>query len=370
MNYLFFFVHPSKFHVFKKTINHLKNNGHNVEILITSKDVLEELVKNEGWNYTNIFPEGRKFKNVSPYISAGVNFFRTIFRLYKYCRNKKYDLFITDDLLVYIGKLRKIPTIAFTDDDITIVKQFSIILKFANYILAPTITNLGKYNKKKIAFDGYKELAYLHPNQFTPNLELVKNIIPEKDFFILRLVSLTAYHDVGKSGINKEKAIKIINLLGHYGKVYISAERELSAELEEFRLKIEPHQLKDVLSQAKVYIGDSQTMSSEAAVMGVPSFRLNDFVGKIGVMDEKDDVYKLSKSYKTTEFSELLKDLESSLKGDDFSLKIKENQKKMLSEKVDLTSFMIWLLENYPDSIKTIEKSPSYQQKFISFTDK
>ena len=94
MNYLFFFVHPSKFHVFKKTINHLKNNGHNVEILITSKDVLEELVKNEGWNYTNIFPEGRKFKNVSPYISAGVNFFRTIYRLYKYCRNKKYDLFI------------------------------------------------------------------------------------------------------------------------------------------------------------------------------------------------------------------------------------------------------------------------------------
>ena len=78
MNYLFFFVHPSKFHVFKKTINHLKNNGHNVEILITSKDVLEELVKNEVWNYTNIFPEGRKFKNVSPYISAGVNFFRTI----------------------------------------------------------------------------------------------------------------------------------------------------------------------------------------------------------------------------------------------------------------------------------------------------
>ena len=111
-------------------------------------------------------------------------------------------------------------------------------------------------------------------------------------------------------------------------------------------------------------------MSSEAAVLGVPSFRLNDFIGKIGVMDEKDDVYKLSKSYKTTEFSELLKDLESSLKGDDFSLKIKENQKKMLSEKVDLTSFMIWLLENYPDSIKTIEKSPSYQQKFISFTDK
>ncbi|PQJ77773.1 DUF354 domain-containing protein [Polaribacter porphyrae] len=367
MNILFFFVHPSKFHVFKKTINHLKSNGHNVDILITSKDVLEELVKNEGWNYTNIFPEGRKFKNVSPYISAGVNFFRTIHRLLKYCRNKKYDLFITDDLLVYVGKIKKIPTIAFTDDDLAIVKQFSIILKFANYILAPSITNLGKFNEKKIAFDGYKELAYLHPNQFTPDLELVKKIIPEKNFFILRLVSLTAYHDVGKSGITKEKAKQLISLLEKYGQVYISAERELSPELEKYKLKIEPHQLKDVLSQAKAYIGDSQTMSSEAAILGVPSFRFNDFVGKIGVMDEKDDVYKLSKSYKTSEFSFLLKDLENSLNGDVFSLKIKENQKRMLSEKVDLTSFMIWLLENFPDSIRTLKKNPLYQEKFINF---
>ena len=369
-NFLFFFVHPSKFHVFKKTINHLKNNGHKVEILITSKDVLEELVKSEGWDYINIFPEGRKIKNLSPYISAGINFFRTIYRLYKYCRNKKYDLFITDDLLVYVGKLKKVRTIAFTDDDIKIVKQFSIILKFADHILAPTITNLGKYNKKKIAFDGYKELAYLHPNQFKPNLKLVKNIISEKDFFILRLVSLTAYHDVGKSGITKEKAIRIINLLSNFGKVYISAERKLSSELEEYRLKIEPHQLKDVLSQAKAYIGDSQTMSSEAAILGVPSFRFSDFVGKISVMDEKDDVYKLSKSYKTKDFTKLLKDLESSLKGDDFSLKIKENQQKMISEKVDLTSFMIWFLESYPDSLKTIKNNPLYQQNYINYKGK
>lgn len=367
--FLFFFVHPSKFHVFRLTINHLINSGHNVEIVITSKDVLEELVKSEGWNYTNIFPEGRKFKNVSPYISAGVNFFRTIYRLWKYCKKKKFDLFITDDLLVYVGRIKKVPTIAFTDDDIAIVKQFSIILKFANYILAPSITDLGKFNKKKIAFDGYKELAYLHPNQFTPNLELVENLIPEKDFFILRLVSLTAYHDVGKSGITKEKAKQLINVLSNYGKVYISAERELSTELEGFRLKIEPNQLKDVLSQAKAYIGDSQTMSSEAAILGVPSFRFNDFVGKIGVMDEKDDVYKLSRSYKTTEFLELLKDLESSLKGDGFSLKIKENQKKMLSEKVDLTQFMIWLLENFPNSINTIKNNPNYQQKFVSLVN-
>jgi hypothetical protein len=361
-------VHPSKFHVFRNTINHLKKKGHSVEILITSKDVLEELVKNEGWDYTNIFKEGRKFKNVSPYISAAVNFFRTIYRLLKHVRNKKYDLFITDDLLVYVGKFKKTPTIVFTDDDIAIVKQFSIILKFADYILAPSITDLGKFNDKKIEFDGYKELAYLHPNQFKPDLELVRELIPEKNYFILRLVSLTAYHDVGKLGITKEKAKEIIKLLRNYGQVYITAERELSEELEKYRLNIEPHQLKHVLSQAKAYVGDSQTMSSEAAILGVPSFRFNDFVGKIGVMDEKDAVYKLSKSYKTTEFPLLLKGLENCLNGDEFYSQIKDNQERMLLEKVDLTSFMIWLLENFPDSVKMIKKNPLYHKKFIGFT--
>ena len=196
MRYLFFFVHPSKFHVFRNTINYLKDQGHTVDILITSKDVLEELVKNEGWQYTNIFPEGRKFKNISPYISSAINFFRTIYRLWKYVNNKKFDLYITDDLLVYLGKLKKVPSIVFTDDDLAIVKEFSIILKFADYILAPQITDLGKYNSKKISFEGYKELAYLHPNQFTPDKSYVKKVTKSENYFIIRLVSLRAFHDV------------------------------------------------------------------------------------------------------------------------------------------------------------------------------
>ena len=40
----------------------LTQNGHNIDILITSKDVLEDLIINEGWSYTNIFPKGRKLK--------------------------------------------------------------------------------------------------------------------------------------------------------------------------------------------------------------------------------------------------------------------------------------------------------------------
>jgi predicted glycosyltransferase len=358
-NYLFFFVHPSKFHVFRNTINQLLKEGHKVEVLITSKDVLESLVKQENWDYTNIFPEGRKIKNINPYISSTINFIRTIFRLWKYTKNKKYDLFVTDDLLVYIGKLKRVKSIVFLDDDIQIVKQFSLVLRMADYCLSPNITNLGKFESKRIGFDGYKELAYLHPNVFSPNQDLIDEFKEKNEnYFIIRLVSLRAYHDVGKKGINKTQVKKLINLLVSYGSVYISAERELEQEFEIFRLQIKPEQLKDILSGAYLYIGDSQTMSSEAAILGVPSFRINDFTGKISVMEEKDD-YNISKSFKTNEFERLYSEVESCLKGDEFKLNIKKNRNRMLNDKIDLTEFMVNLFINFPESIdeKSIKKN-------------
>ena len=68
---LFFLVHPAKFHFHKVQINKLILNGNKVDVLITNKDVLEELVIEEGWNYTNLFTEGRKLsfsKNSIPFL--------------------------------------------------------------------------------------------------------------------------------------------------------------------------------------------------------------------------------------------------------------------------------------------------------------
>lgn len=352
---LFFFVHPSKFHVFRNTINHLKNKGHTIDILITSKDVLEELVKNEGWEYTNIFPEGRKMKNVPAYISATINTIRTVYRLYKHTKGKNYDLFITDDLLVYIGKLKKTPSIVFIDDDLSIVKQFSIILSMATHCLSPIVTNLGKYNTKKIGFNSYKELAYLHPNHFKTDNSILKEIgLIGKKYFVLRLVSLRAYHDVGVSGLDNTKVLELLTLLSKHGEVLISSERELPPEFEKYRVNFNPNKMIHVLAYADLYIGDSQTMSSEAAILGIPTFRLSDFTGKIKVMDEKGDKYQLMKSYKTHDFANLVKDVQETLDSPNYQKKYTERRNKMLSEKIDLSTFMIWLFENYPSSIEKV----------------
>jgi len=364
-NFLFFFVHSSKFHVFRLTINYLIQNGHSVDILITSKDVLEELVKEEGWDYNNIFPEGRKIKNLPIFVSAGINTIRTIYRLFKYTKGKKYDLFITDDLLVFLTKILKVPSFAFTDDDISVTKQFSIILSRATHILAPEITDLEKYNNKKISFNGYKELAYLHPNNFVPNEKVIKKINPTLEkYFLIRLVSLKAYHDVFMKGLSNEQVQKIIKLLETKGRVYISAERDLPEQFQKYQLKIEPEKIAHVLYYADLFIGDSQTMTSEAAVLGTPAFRCNDFAGKISVMDEKEEKYGLSYNYSPKGFNKMYAKLEEVISKENFKKEFQQKKENMLSDKIDLTKFMIWLFEYYPNSISEYQNNPDIQYRF------
>lgn len=348
MRYLFFFVHPSKYYLFRKTINQLLRDGHNVEIAITSKDMLENLVQNEGWNYVNICPKGRKIKHIHSLASSFIYFFITLYRLWKLTRKKQYDLFITDDLLVYIGKYRNIQTIAFTDDDLNITKLNALVLSMATKILAPDITDIGRFNEKKISFPGYKELAYLHPNVFIPNRDIVRSFNPElKPYFILRLVSLKAYHDVGMKGLSNSQVLRLISLIEQYGMVFISAERELPKDFEKYRLTIDPSQIAQALYFAEMFIGDSQTMTSEAAILGTPAFRCNDFVGKISVMDEKENKYNLSFNYPPRQFEEMYKDIKEMLQKGHFKELFAHRREKMLQDKIDLSAFMIFLFENY-----------------------
>lgn len=39
-------------------------------------------------------------------------------------------------------------------------------------------------------------------------------------------------------------------------------------------------------------------------------------------------------------------------------------RQKMLSEKIDVTAFMVWFIENYPDSVKVMKENPDYQYNF------
>ena len=135
-------------------------------------------------------------------------------------------------------------------------------------------------------------------------------------------------------------------------------------ELEKLRLKIKPTELLEFMDGLTLYIGDSQTMAAEAAVLGVPSIRYNDFVGKLGYLEELEDKYGLTYGVKTSNQEMLLKKIDELLSIPNLKEEWQLRRKKMLDDKIDVTEFVVWFIENYPKSFYIMKENPDYQYNF------
>ena len=111
-------------------------------------------------------------------------------------------------------------------------------------------------------------------------------------------------------------------------------------------------------------LGDSQTMTSEAAVLGTPSVRCNDFVGRIAYLEEEEHRYGLTFGYKPIHFNELISKTTKLLQNKNLKKEWEKKRQRMLSDKIDVTAFQVWFIENYPDSIEIMKQNPAYQSSF------
>ena len=201
---------------------------------------------------------------------------------------------------------------------------------------------------KTINYNSYHELAYLHPNHFTPNYNVVKEHIKNDDnFFIIRFSKLNAYHDSGISGIDIESAKKIVEMLKPFGRILITSERELPDSLEMYRFNIKPEVIHHFLAFAKLYIGDSQTMAAESGVLGTPFIRVNDFVGRLGYLNELENKYKLGYGFKPDNIQEMFKSIQEILDMSNSESEWKKRKEIMLNDKIDFAEFLFNYIVNY-----------------------
>jgi uncharacterized protein len=293
MKILFYLGHPAHFHLFKNSIKILMSENE-VYIVAKEKDILINLIKNENWTYYNILDKKRKNHNK---LSIAFELLIREVKLFNFCIKNKPNIMIgTSAEITHIGKLLNIPSIVTNEDDIDQVPFFAkIAYPFATKILAPKSCDVGRWEYKTIKYNGYQELAYLHPNNFKPDINKIKNTLNiSEPFFILRFAKLNAHHDKGKNGITDNIAMKIIKILEPFGNIYITSERKLENKFEKYKIQIDPNDIHHALFFASLYIGDSQTMAAEAAILGTPSIRYNDFVGKLGYLNELETKYSLT----------------------------------------------------------------------------
>jgi len=366
MRYLFNFIHPAKFHAFRITINYLLKSGHSVDIVIISKDIVEDLVKQEGWEYTNIFPEGRRIPHLHTYLSAGINLLRTLYRLLRFMKGKTYDLIITDDLATIVGRLKGIPSIFFTDDDLKAVPESIILIATANYVLCPNVAYMGRYSHKKIGYFGFKSLAHLHPNHFKADRGKLDQYIQNNcgDFFLIRCVSVTSTHDVGKAGIDDDLLLKMVKLLEKHGKVLINTQRNLSNDLQKYVHPIEKMNMSHYIAFSKIFISDSTTMCAEACVLGTPSIEIDDWYADFEQFKELSSKHQLLFGFSPNNADGLFKKLDELLNTHQLKDVFQNRRVGLLKNNIDLSGFMIWIFENFPESVKGFFNNPLIQNNF------
>ena len=238
------------------------------------------------------------------------------------------------------------------------MEQVRLYRPFTKAILVPDSFHLN-LGSKQIRYPGNHELAYLHPNRrFQPA------VVPTAPYSLLRFVAWHASHDHGHKGNSHENKKKAIAAFSKFGNVYISSESPLPDDLEPYRLKIPPEKMHDAIASASLLYGESATMASEAAVLGIPAICL-DNTGRCYTREEEER-YGLVFNFTESEEGQQ----KSIQKGVELlsTPGIKEEwqlrRQKMLSDKIDVTAFLVWFVENWPESMKIMKEKPDYPNRF------
>lgn len=319
----------------------MQNDGHKVKIVAWDKDVTLYLLNTLGFSYELI---GKSYKN---FIGKSYDMLRSDLKVFQIAKRFKPDIFIHGDpYLAHVSKILGKLHIEYSDTEHAKLVQLTTF-PFTDIICTPSCFTKKIDPRKHIKFDGYSELAYLHPNYFKPNPSVLKDLgLSEGEkFIIIRFVAWGASHDIKQHGFTHKE--EFLRKLEDYGRILISSEKKLDEKFEKYRINVPPERIHDLLYYATMYIGEGATMAAEASMLGTPSIYVNTL--RLGYLDEIERKYSLVYNFLDPKIGQI-QAIEKAIEMlDDPNLKNKWQirRKKLINDKIDVTKFMTNLILKY-----------------------
>ena len=353
-------AHPAHVHLLRNTYYELMKKGH--KVFVTVKDIPAAISLLDIYQIPYTYIGGKK----DSLIGKALLQLKYNFKIWRLVISNKIEIGFSSSLTItHISRITGMKSI-FLDDDDDAVEP--LIVKYAHpyadVVLSPECAQ--RATLKRFSYSGYHELAYLHPRRFTPDSSVLKEIgLKEADtYFVLRFNAFKAHHDVGVMGLSIENKRKLIEYLEQKGRVFITTERNIDDEFKKHQLLLSPEKVHSLIYYATMLIGDSQTMTSEAAVLGTPAIRSNSFVGQISYLEEEEHVYGLTYGFLPGNFSAMQLKIDELLSLPNIKDEWHLRRMKMLKDKIDVTAFYLWFIENYPDSKQIMKENPNFQDCF------
>jgi predicted glycosyltransferase len=359
MNIIIDIGHPAHVHVTKLFAHEMKAKGHQVLFTCRQKEFIVQLLQAERFDYVSFGP---KYTTTFKKMWGMAKF---DYLMWKVCLKFKPDIFLSVGSMyaAQVSAILRKPHICI--EDTYNMEQVRLYRPFTELILTGDYPHPVMSETNEFRMAGYNELAYLHPKRFTPDESVLHKlgVKANEKYTIVRFVAWNATHDLGQIGISSKNKIKAVQKFSQYSKVFISSEGQLPEDLSPYRLPTPPSCIHDVIAFASLVFGESSTMSEEAAILGVPSIYLNNKSTYYTQHLEKDYqlMYNITESEEDQQKSiELGIDL---LQQNDMSM-WKERRDKMLRDRIDVTEFLCWIVNNYPNSKQVLIENPDYQYRF------
>ena len=333
---LFDIVHPAHVHLFKNVIRHFQEKGHRVVVISRRKDVVNVLLEHYHINFLSLSraaskPQGQFLELVR----------RDLGVLKLHLRHHFSAAFGTSASIAHLSAVSRVKSFVFEMDDDDVVSLFAkLTYPFATGIVVPSCLRFKKWRKKRMIHNSYHELAYLHPDQFSPDPDILKKYgLKPHGYVVLRKSALKAHHDLKARGLESRIMESVLDILKPFP-VVRSWEREGGSSFE-------PWDMHDILAFAKLVISDSQTMTRESAILGTPSIRYNSFVGRLSCFEELEDKFGLTFGFRPGDEPKMLDTIRGLLRRGDLAEEWQEKRKRLLAEK---PNFLKWITETF-DSI-------------------
>ncbi|WP_191965921.1 MULTISPECIES: hypothetical protein [Haloferax] len=346
MRVLFDINHPAQVHLFKNAIRELKERGHTVHVTSREKEMTTTLLDEYGIDHTPLSSEWNRFGPASLVGEWGI---REV-RMLQYARRFDPDVIVSrlNPSVVHVSTLLGCRNLIYQDTKLkpeTLERVYhAVTCPFVDKICVPPDFSIPVPEEKQVSV-GFQELSYLHPNWFTPDPESLREygVDPENPYFVLRFAGWQAFHDVGNTGLSVEGKRELVSYLAEHGDVYITSEAPLPPEFEQYKLTVPPHMIHDLLYYATLYVGDSETMPTEAALLGTPAIRVNSMVGKGDISNFLTlEDYGLMFSFADEDsVFEKVEELLTESNASDWE----EKRDTLLSEQGDVTASMLELVE-------------------------
>ena len=347
--------HPAHVHYFRNFMKLMIEKGHEFCISARDKEVTFKLLKHYEIPYISRGKGGKGIFGKFFYL------FKGDLIVYSVARKFRPDIFLSfaSPYAAHSAFLLHRPHIALDDTEAAKFGQF-FYLPFTRTKLNPLSFN-KTFKSNQIRFDSFMELCSLHPHFFKPDVTILEElkITKSEQFILMRFVSWDANHDFRQKGFSNSDKKNLINTLSAKYKILISSESELPERFKQLAIKISPEKIHHIMAFATLFIGEGATMASECAMLGTPAIYVNSITA--GTLEEQEK-YGLLFGFRnsTGVLDKALELLTIKNLKEEFQLR----RQKLLSDKIDITNFMVWFIENYPDSAEVMKTNPEYQYNF------